>query len=51
VSTLFFSHAKARGREEDKDKEEWRRVLLLCGNSRRRWKNAKAFFSREGADM
>ena len=32
----FFSHAKARRREEDKGKAQWRPVLPLRGNSRRR---------------
>ena len=31
------THAKARRREEDKCEDEWRHVLPLCGNSRRRY--------------
>ncbi|MDD4539588.1 MAG: hypothetical protein PHT80_11285, partial [Lentisphaeria bacterium] len=60
---LCFSRegAKARRREEDKCEEEWRHVLPLCGNLRRRYKDASwhgrvwggaiqgLCFSREGA--
>jgi len=47
----IYSHAKARRREEDKGREEWRLVLPLRGNSRRRFDLAVCTLAKKSAKV